>query len=224
VSFKEKKMFQKSKMLLSIITFEFLFGMFVGFFGFMTYDLVKCALWMNRIVIKIDRSINPPCTPSKLRLPREVDCAPHKEEKKSFNQEELDSDTEDEDLTAIIAKVRNQKKEENSPPSPPPNTFGQLFSELNKISTMSMDEFMKGVPNNNKQLVNDMFKIFDSATKGEKPDPEDMKKMTEEMADVLQQVFCGPMTEQEKAEERKDSDIILKRLKELHGPETGKEE
>lgn len=198
--------------MLSIITFDFMLGMFVGFLGFMSYDLIKCALWMKRIVIKIERSIS---SPSTFHLPSDSEITSPK--KKSENREEDFDLDEDEDLSTIIDKVRNQKKEET--PSPDINPLGQLLSELKNI-----DKVIKDVPDNNKQLINGMFKIFESATKGEKPDPEIMKNITEEMTDVVQRVFYGPMTEKEKEEERKDSDIILKRLKDLHVSKTNKEE
>jgi len=81
-----------------------------------------------------------------------------------------------------------------------------------------MDEFMKDIPEDNKNLMNGMYKIFENVAKGENPDPREMKKMREEISDAFQQFFCDPMTEEDKEAERKDSDIILNRLKEIHNP------
>lgn len=181
-----------------------------GVFAFFAYDLLKCTLWMKRIVIKIERP-----DPVHIKL-----VEPKPKDMETIVDVSVDNEDEDEeeDITALIKKVRNQKKPAHTDlPSTPP--FGQLISELTKISTISMDEFMKDIPEDNKNLMSGMCKIFESVAKGEKPDPTEMKKVREEMSDAFQQLFCDPMTEEDKEAERKDSDIILNRLKEIHNPE-----
>ena len=176
----------------------------MGIVAFGAYDLLKCMLWMKRIVIRIER-------PEPLH--------PKVDEPVSTEEEYAHLEEEEDDLTELIKKVRSRTPPDSADRSSIP--LGQYISELTRISAMSMDEFMKDVPEDNKKMLDGMYKIFESVTKGEKPDPEEMKKIREEMSEAFQQMFCAPITEEEKEEERKDSDIILHRLKEIHNLERG---
>nr|QBK91936.1 MAG: hypothetical protein LCPAC304_02780 [Pithovirus LCPAC304] len=184
---------------------EFIVGLVLGVLGFALYDVLKCSLWMKRIIIHVER-----CPETKFIL------------EKSVSENLVDKiEVEDEDLEEVIAKVRqSENKQRLKKVSKKDTTTGidQLFTEVKALSNDLMKRFSEEdvttlFSTSDMSGLNKMLKFFST---GEYPSPEDLKHLQEELADSLQTMFCGKLTDLEKEEERKDSEIVLNRLQEIH--------
>lgn len=195
-----------------MIGFEFFFGIVIGFLGFALYDVLKCFLWMKRLVIHVER-----CPETKFVVERK--SAACNEE----TQESLPDEEECDDFDDVIAKVRKTKRRRRSKPSQP-EKMDPLFSELKTLSS----ELYKGFAEDGALSISKLFtrpdgtkmrgcsSMLESLSKGEQPSSEDIKQMREEFSEAMQSFFAGEMTEEEKEKERKDSEIIMDRLQKLN--------
>ncbi len=186
---------------------EFIIGLVLGVLGFAVYDMLKCSLWMKRIIIHVER-----CPETKFILEKSV-------------SENLDRsvEVEEEDLEEVIAKVRQSKnKQRLKKVSKKDTTKGmdQLFTEMKTLTNDLMKRFSENEDVttllSNASDMSGLNKMLTFFSTGEYPSPEDLKHLQEELADSLQTMFCGKLTDLEKEEERKDSEIVLNRLQEIH--------
>jgi len=147
----------------------------------------------------------------------------------------VDSQT-DEDIEDVIAKVRSKGKSRKPKDRKDANPdMGDFLKELKQLSnelmkTISADETNplskllgdydpKGIMKDNPHMQS-VVKMLDGLSKGEGPSAEDMKQMQEGMTEMLSSLFNGELSTEEKETERRDSEIVLHRLREIHNEES----
>ncbi len=190
---------------------EFIIGLVLGVLGFALYDMLKCSLWMKRIIIHVER-----CPETRFILEKSVS-------ENLVDKIEVEEEDLEEDLEEVIAKVRQSKsKQRLKKVSKKDTTTGidQLFTEVKTLANDLMERFSEGEDVttllSNASDMGGLNKILKFFSTGERPSPEDLKHFQEELSDSIQTIFCGKMTDLEKEEERKDSEIVLNRLQEIH--------
>lgn len=143
------------------------------------------------------------------------------------------TDDEEEDIENIITKVRNKSKSKKTKTAKP--DMGDFLKELKQLSDGLMKSIAADEANpltkiltdcDPKEMIKDnphmqgVVKMLDGLSKGEGPSAEDMKQMQEGMTEMLSSFFNGELTTEEKETERRDSEIVLHRLREIHNEES----
>lgn len=138
-----------------------------------------------------------------------------------------------EDIEDIIAKVRNKGKSKKTKAAKP--DMGDFLKELKQLSDGLMKSIAADEANplakiltdcDPKEMIKDnphmqgVVKMLDGLSKGEGPSAEDMKQMQEGMTEMLSSLFNGELSTEEKETERRDSEIVLHRLLEIHNEES----
>lgn len=215
-----------------MFSLELLLGILIGFLGFMTYDMVKHIL-IRSVIIYANNcdDLTLITSPKNVYLQDEIG-EEEEEEELDDDSDEGETDDEEDDIEDVIAKVRSKGKSRKPKDRKDANPdMGDFLKELNQLSNGLMKTISADETNPLSKLLGDydpkemmkdnphmqgVVKMLDGLSKGEGPSAEDMKQMQEGMTEMLFSLFNGELSTEEKETERRDSEIVLHRLREIH--------